>query len=584
MRRDPPAWLVVGMPTIIFCVQAWFFREWIIDDAGISYVYARNLAEGAGLVAQPGQPPVEAYSNPAWVLFLALFFKLGIFHPVFVPKLLSVVLTMGTFVALRVALIRLDLAGPRLQLVVFALIATNSSFVIWCTSGLENPLLAALAALLFAITASAVARDAPSNTSAFAGGVIAALLALTRPDGTIYFVAYPVAVAIVAFVRRRSSQPFRVAWFPHLAIHTAPIIAIWGAHLLFRWRYFGELVPNTYYVKGGPSGDTVLSVVSLGSETTKRLHELMSSVAQPIGGVLLLASPFFVTVLLVARRIDTPCIVLAWFAAVAGLDFLLMPSDWMGEYRFATVFIVFGLALIVVLAHRGVAILRSGRPSRVASVAAGLAVLVSLGGAVYRSRAFLQNPTLSFQRVEREYARKFNRYAEALGMTDASFLLPDLGGTLYSSHLRIYDMAGLCDKTIAKTLHPHVGGDEGKDFKAFHEYVFGQVRPTFIHIHGYWTRSTRLWSDPRFSAEYVPIFEHLDKSVYKHHLVDMRSGDYVRRDALRSADALAKMRVVRDEFGVCWDKEICDPKDIIPDAVIDARCPDSQAEHRCATP
>ena len=36
-----------------------------IDDAGISFSYARNFALGDGLVSQPGFPPVEGFSNPA---------------------------------------------------------------------------------------------------------------------------------------------------------------------------------------------------------------------------------------------------------------------------------------------------------------------------------------------------------------------------------------------------------------------------------------------------------------------------------------------------------------------------------------
>src|SRR5215471_18948267 len=82
-------WGRVALPLVVFSFHAWFFRDWIIDDAGISYVYARNLAVGAGLVAQPGQAPVEGYSNPLWVFVLVPFFKLGIFHPVIVPKALG---------------------------------------------------------------------------------------------------------------------------------------------------------------------------------------------------------------------------------------------------------------------------------------------------------------------------------------------------------------------------------------------------------------------------------------------------------------------------------------------------------------
>src|SRR5580765_6758811 len=54
----------------ILAIQAWALRSWLVDDAGISMSYARNLGLGAGLVAQAGDPPVEGYSNPLWVLLL----------------------------------------------------------------------------------------------------------------------------------------------------------------------------------------------------------------------------------------------------------------------------------------------------------------------------------------------------------------------------------------------------------------------------------------------------------------------------------------------------------------------------------
>ena len=46
-------------------------RGWLVDDAAISMAYAANWTAGHGLVAQPGLPPVEGYSNFLWVVVLA---------------------------------------------------------------------------------------------------------------------------------------------------------------------------------------------------------------------------------------------------------------------------------------------------------------------------------------------------------------------------------------------------------------------------------------------------------------------------------------------------------------------------------
>jgi hypothetical protein len=54
------------------------FWNWFIEDAAISFAYARNLASGEGLVPFPGGERVEGYSNPTWVLLNVLPHLVGI--------------------------------------------------------------------------------------------------------------------------------------------------------------------------------------------------------------------------------------------------------------------------------------------------------------------------------------------------------------------------------------------------------------------------------------------------------------------------------------------------------------------------
>lgn len=71
--------LLVGLGLVVGATvhQAWFWG-WYIEDAAISFAYARNWAEGEGLVAIPGGERLEGYSNATWVALLALFELLGI--------------------------------------------------------------------------------------------------------------------------------------------------------------------------------------------------------------------------------------------------------------------------------------------------------------------------------------------------------------------------------------------------------------------------------------------------------------------------------------------------------------------------
>src|SRR5688572_25266220 len=65
-------YLVLGSlaTTFLLGAHAWAYR-FLTDDAFISFRYARNLARGAGLVFNPGEAPVEGYTNFLWVLLLA---------------------------------------------------------------------------------------------------------------------------------------------------------------------------------------------------------------------------------------------------------------------------------------------------------------------------------------------------------------------------------------------------------------------------------------------------------------------------------------------------------------------------------
>ena len=65
-------------------------RASVIDDAYISFRYAKNLAEGNGLVYNIGQR-VEGYTNFLWTLLIALFLKTT---PLDAP-MISIVLTFG---------------------------------------------------------------------------------------------------------------------------------------------------------------------------------------------------------------------------------------------------------------------------------------------------------------------------------------------------------------------------------------------------------------------------------------------------------------------------------------------------------
>ena len=99
MKRGPA---VVGA-LLALCVLAAFAanverQAFLGDDSFISFRYAKHLAEGQGLVWNPGDR-VEGYTNFLWVLLMAAGLSVGI-APEGAPMALGVASGLGLLAAI----------------------------------------------------------------------------------------------------------------------------------------------------------------------------------------------------------------------------------------------------------------------------------------------------------------------------------------------------------------------------------------------------------------------------------------------------------------------------------------------------
>jgi hypothetical protein len=515
------ALVAIGLPCVLFLVQAAWLGGWLIDDAGITFAYARNLASGHGLVAQPGQVPVEGFSDPLWMLVIAALFRMGLFDLPAAPKLLSFALVAASF-----ALLARDLdrpGGPRWPAALGpALLASSAPFVIWTSSGLENPLLAALAALSCGLTARALAGERRRDTAV---GLTAALLALTRPEAVLYAAVLPAGLLLM-----RPSGGSRV-WLHRTGAHLAGLLPPLAGYLGFRRLYFGDWVPNTYHAKDHPALAFLLD--------REKWLGLLDGTLGPLGLPVTLALAIGLVVLARRGELGARGLSLALHLGVAAVSYVLLPEDWMGEYRFATPFILFlcwSLAEAVRVVHGDG---RSGR--RLA--AAGLALGLAAGSAAVhgpRLGEFAARPVVPLESVARYYGHGYNRLADVLDLRGASLLAPDMGGTLLVSQLAVTDLVGLCDRTTARALR--------SDTTAFHRHVFEVVRPTFIHVHGAWSGWASLHAAPALGTEYVAIRETWQGES------EPVWADYVRRDALGADPDTALQRLRQAYLAMGMDR------------------------------
>lgn len=521
------------LPFLVYLILTLPLFDWLIDDAGISFAYARCLAQGQGLVAQPGAPPVEGYSNFLWVVLMSVFFLAKIFHVYITPKIISLLLIGMTFYFLHRIILRLTGGSLPTSFVTLFFLAINTSFIIWTCSGLENALYVMLITLLVYIQIRYVSqRNNPSSIPYWSGGLVAAA-AMTRPDGIIYAAIFPAAVLLSLL----GSYPKNLRQAAlDIIKYTAVLGMIGGAFILFRYYYFGDLYPNTYYAKGGPSTSILIPALTLQEPYLTKFHQLMQSLfGTKLKFIIPLASIVVITLFYTRKKLWKEFTLILLTSFTAALIFIIMPVDWMGEFRFASPFFPLFYLLLGIMIWFILRRLITKIPLR---IIIGSVLIISFGIVTFqvqlpRLTKFYKNPVVAFKNVANLYAHKFNRYADILGLQQGSVLLPDIGATLYYSNLQVFDLAALTDKTIAKTRKT--------DKPAFYNYVFDECKPTFIHMHGNWTVAARLDDDPRFRRDYIPINEYRDKWIEQKTGQVMMSGDFVRIDVIGGNDSLLNL-------------------------------------------
>ncbi|WP_410575677.1 hypothetical protein [Amycolatopsis sp. cmx-4-61] len=516
-RLAPVLAVLAGVAAV--AVHATRYGHWIVDDAAITFSYARSFADGFGPVLQPGAPPVEGFSDPTWMVLLGLGKLVGLFDHgtlfgipdyVLFPKALGLLFTGGVLTACHIAAKQVFTRFAWLATLVVGLtLATIPSYVIWVVSGLENSLFAFAVVTLGVTLFVSVKRDVLLTPKvALWAGVLVAFAALTRPEGLIYAGAYPLAAL---FLLRSGLfwKSFRLA-----LLSVAAFAVPFGAYVVWRHAEFGRLLANPSVAKqqGLPGFDAV-----------KRPFELVGY-AGWTGVVVLVLVVGFALVKAPWRRSLVALLVPLGLGIVA---YGVMVADWMYQHRFASP--IWPLAVIAgtlsageLLRHRR-ALLRVG----VVVVLVGAFVPSAIGFAAAADK-FAKNPNITACLVADRFGRGFNTYADILGLQKASLLLPDLGGSSMTSRLELVDMAGLVNKPIADLVHDN-------DLAGLRNYVFDTVKPTFIHSWGPWAAGNGIALDPRLDRDYVLI--------YSSPIEGLRNGDWVRRDAVTDP---AKLKAAQD--------------------------------------
>jgi hypothetical protein len=216
-------------------------QAWGMDDAFISYRYAKNLVEGHGLVYNDGDR-VEGYSNFLYVLLVAPAFLftdgLGAYFWSSAINLLSALIALLLFHGLA----RERFGAP---------LATLGSFLlalcppIWAavSSGLEAPLVLLITIAVWRGVAGLDEGHRSARLAALSALLVISLL--LRADG--FILSFIVATFLLT--RRRLRE---------MAVLLAVLTAADALYVSWRYAYYGAFFPNTYYVRiSGPIAERV---------------------------------------------------------------------------------------------------------------------------------------------------------------------------------------------------------------------------------------------------------------------------------------------------------------------------------------
>ncbi len=445
----------LALPLLLYLVHSYWFLNYVVDDAAITFSYARNIAQYGSFSLSPNGEWVEGFSHPLWLFLLLPFAQLKI-DLVIAAKLLGYVTAMAAlFLFARLPSIADEREPHWFDLLAPSLLAMNTGFVMWSMSGLENGLTTfLLLALLFQLI----------KDDWLGAAVISFLLAFTRPEGAL------LAFVLLLYLRRKAIPPI-------CFLLVASLVA-----LFIRFRIFSQWLPNTFWAKKGFGLAGLFSPFSPG--WTYIFHNLSEA------GLYLL-------LLLVPLGLYFSAKSLKWTFGPLLFVSMIFPlwagGDWMPCGRFLTPF----LLSLFLLAQEGIRGIHTHlQQKQLVWLLVLAALFFPLYETIHLTALNSKEPTVHMNsRVSR--GKWFASLAEKLTENDASILEPDVGGVAYGApSLRVMDLSGLCDLAIARhRFRP----------RFFIPYVLDERKPTFVHLHGAWSALCGLATNERFRAEYLPI-------------------------------------------------------------------------------
>ena len=210
----------------------------LFDDAMISMTYAKNAVNGYGLNWAKFGEPVEGFTHPLWTFMMIpiQLIPVGIEMKSLFVQLISLLLLVFTLIYIKkLTQLLVNNARSYIWLIPVILTATYYPLLNWSLQGMETGLQALM------ITASfyyLFMEDTISKRNTVKICIILALSLILRMDMLLF-------VLLVIFYLVLTNKPK----FKRILLALSIIFTPFFLYLIFRYFYFHDFLPNTYYLK-----------------------------------------------------------------------------------------------------------------------------------------------------------------------------------------------------------------------------------------------------------------------------------------------------------------------------------------------
>lgn len=222
-----------------------YFWNFIIDDAFISFRYAKNLFQDHQFVFNINESPVEGYSNFLWVLWICIGFLMN-FEPIIFSKISGILFSqLSVYVLYKLSLLLGKSKNSSTLICIFYACLPN--IALWSIGGLETSLfsLFLMIALYFFIL-----YLKKSNKKALIGSsLFFSLASLTRHEGLIVFAGTIIFLIGIQISKR---ELFTSESIVLLGLMFLFIGVLYFPYFLWRMIYYNNILPHTFIVKAEP--------------------------------------------------------------------------------------------------------------------------------------------------------------------------------------------------------------------------------------------------------------------------------------------------------------------------------------------